>query len=315
MRFLKRLLAGMGIGIGAAIPGVSGAAIAVMLKVYEDIINAVNDFRKHFGYSIKVLIPILLGIIIAVIPCIILFKLAFQYLMFVLICMFCGFLVGSLPSVINEVKGVKPSKKQIIILVLAAIFVILLGILSIICGDSINLTTTFDLMPWWLYLVLIPVGILAAVALTVPGLSGSLILLIIGFYRPLIDHATTWGKEIFSGNFSHTGMLFGMIGCFAIGCIIGVVLISKLMVKLIAKYHDTTFFGIIGFIIGSIVVLFLNYEIFNYYKCWAGASLPEYVIITPALPFAAEIPLGILAIVVSYIVVTFINKKSTKTVA
>ena len=89
----------MGIGIGAAIPGVSGAAIAVMLKVYEDIINAVNDFRKHFGYSIKVLIPILLGIIIAVIPCIILFKLAFQYLMFVLICMFCGFLVGSLSMV------------------------------------------------------------------------------------------------------------------------------------------------------------------------------------------------------------------------
>ena len=69
--------------------------------------------------------------------------------------------------------------------------------------------------------------------------------------------------------------------------------------------------GILLLIIGSIVVLFLNYEIFNYYKCWAGASLPEYVIITPALPFAAEIPLGILAIAVSYIAVTFINKKSS----
>ena len=71
----------MGIGTGAAIPGVSGAAIAVIFRVYEDIIGAVNNFRKKFGYSILVLLPILLGIVLAVIPCIYLFSLAFEHLM------------------------------------------------------------------------------------------------------------------------------------------------------------------------------------------------------------------------------------------
>ena len=98
MKWLKRLLAGMGIGVGAAIPGVSGAAIAVIFHVYEDIIDAVNNFRKRFGYSIKVLIPILLGIIIAVIPCIIIFSWAFEHMMFILLSLFAGFLLGSLPG-------------------------------------------------------------------------------------------------------------------------------------------------------------------------------------------------------------------------
>ncbi len=293
MKFLKRLLAGMGIGVGAAIPGVSGAAIAVILKVYTDIIDAVNTFRKHAKEALRVLLPIVLGIIIAVIPCIIVFKLAFQYMMFVLICLFCGFLIGSFPAVTDEVKGVKPCKKQIIIIVLSAIFVIMLGVLSIIFGDKINLNELFRTMPVWLYFVLIPVGLVAAVALTVPGLSGSLILLIIGFYRPLLDFTVEWCKELLSGNAMHIGQLFGMIGCFAIGVLLGIILVSKIMTRLLANHHDSTFFGIIGFILGSLVVLFLNYEIFNYYKVWGGAVIEN---VTPKLPIYAEIPIGIVVL-------------------
>lgn len=292
-KWFKRFFAGMGIGTGAAIPGVSGAAIAVIFHVYEDIIGAVNTFRKNFGYSIKVLIPILLGVICAVIPCIILFHLAFRYLMFALICIFVGFLVGSFPGITNEVKGVKITTNYKIIIVIGIIFVIGLGAASVLLGDLINLQSTFDSMPWWLYLVLIPVGVLAAVALTVPGLSGSLILLILGFYRPLVDHFSSWGKEILSGNFSHIGQLFGMLGCFAVGCLIGVVLVSKIMTKLLEKHHDATFFAIIGFILGSIVVLFFNYDIVNYYKVWLGAEMEN---ITPLLPWYVEIIIGLVLI-------------------
>lgn len=286
--FFKRFFAGMGIGVGAAIPGVSGAAIAVIFKVYEEIIAAVNTFRKRFGYALKVLIPILLGIICAVIPCIVLFSFAFEHFLFILVSVFAGFLIGSFPGITDEVKGVKPNKKQIIIIIIGAIFVILLGVLSIILGDAFNLQGVFDECPWWLYLVLIPVGAVAAVALTVPGLSGSLILLIIGFYRPLVDHAKLWGKELVKGNFANTGHLLGVVACFAVGCLIGVVVVSKIMTILLRKSHDSTFFGIIGFILGSVVVLFLNYEAFNYYKYWAGASLPAHAVINPYLPIWAE---------------------------
>ena len=294
--WFRRFFAGMGIGTGAAIPGVSGAAVAVIFKVYEEIITAVNNFRKKFGYAIAVLVPILLGIICAVIPCIILFSFAFEHFLFLLISLFAGFLLGSFPGVLDEVKGVKLKTKQIIILIIGIIFVIGLGVMSVLLGDSFNLQGLFDQMPWWLYLVLIPVGAVAAVALTVPGLSGSLILLIIGFYRPLVDHAKGWGSEIIHGNWGHIGQLLGMLACFAVGCVIGVVLVSKIMSVLLRKSKESTFFGIIGFILGSIVVLFFNYESVNYYKNWLGVPLPEYVKVNPFLPWWAEIIIGVVLI-------------------
>ena len=291
--FLKRLFAGMAIGVGAAIPGVSGAAVALIFRIYEDLINAINSFRTHIKESIIVLLPILLGIILAVIPCIYLFSLAFEHLMFVLISMFVGFLVGSLPSVTDEIKGLKPNKKYVTIFVIAIIFVALMGVGSVFLGPQINLDAQFNEMPIWLYFVLIPVGVLAAVALSVPGLSGSLILLVIGFYRPLVDHARLWAGDIVkTGDWSNFGKLIGMIGCFAIGCIIGVVIISKLMRMLLDKYHNGTYVAITGFIVGSIFALYFNFEIYNYYLNWAGASYTGATI-NPVMPIYVEIPLGI----------------------
>ncbi len=314
-QFFKRLIAGLGIGAGAAIPGVSGAAIALILHVYQDIIDAVNNFRKRFGWAIKVLIPILIGIMIAVITCIIVFHLAFEYCMFALICVFAGFLIGSFPGVTDEVKGVQITKKHTVAAVIAGVFVISLGVLSVILGSKgSSVSSAFKEMPIWLYFVLIPVGAVAAVALTVPGFSGSLILLIIGFYRPLMDNATLWGKEVLgvgtSQSWSHFPHLLGMIGCFGIGCLIGVVLISKLMSVLLKKYHDMTYFVIIGFILGSIGVLFFNFDIFNYYCVWGGKIIEN---INPIMPVYVEIPVGLLILgltaFLSYKLVRF-NRKN-----
>ena len=289
--WFRRFFAGMAIGTGAAIPGVSGAAIAVIFRVYEDIINAVNNFRKKFGWAIAVLIPILIGVLLAVGICIVLFHLAFRHLMFVLMCLFAGFLIGSFPGITDEVKGEKITKKAIILIVIGFIFVIVLGVLSVVVGvNGFSVAGLFvDPIPWWLYLVLIPVGAVAAVALTVPGLSGSLILLIIGFYRPLVDNAEAWAKATLQGDFSHTLPLLGVIGTFAIGCLIGVVAVSKIMNILLKKWRKETFYTIIGFIAGSVFVLFFNLEIFNYYRVWAGQTIEN---IDQILPMWAEMLVG-----------------------
>ena len=295
--WFKKFFAGMAIGTGAAIPGVSGAAIAVIFRVYEDIIGAVNNFRKKFGWALSILIPILLGVLLAVAICIVLFHIAFCHFMFILMCLFAGFLIGSFPGITDEVKGEKLNKKAIILMVIGFLFVIILGVLSVIAGiNGFDVGNLFVELPWWLYLVLIPVGAIAAVALTVPGLSGSLILLIIGFYRPLVDHAKGWGSEIVHGNFSHIGQLLGVVGCFGVGCVIGVVVVSKIMTVLLRKWHDSTFFGIIGFILGSVFVLFFNYESVNYYKYWLGMNLPEHAVINPYLPWWLEIIIGVVII-------------------
>ena len=297
--WFRKLVAGLAIGAGAAIPGVSGAAIAVIFHVYEDIIAAVNNFRKKFGWAIKVLIPILLGIIIAVVACIIIFSYAFEYLMFVLICVFAGFLLGSFPGITDEVKGTKITKKYGLLIALGAIFVIILGVLNVIIGlNGFTVDKLFNPQPvWWLYLLLIPVGAVAAVALTVPGLSGSLILLILGFYRPLVDNVKDWASEILKqGDFTHTGALFGVLGCFAVGCLIGVVVVSKIMNILLKKWRKETFFAIIGFIAGSIFVLFFNSNIVNYYRVWMDANLGDALKIHPVLPMWLEMIIGFAAL-------------------
>ena len=293
--WFRRFVAGLGIGTGAAIPGVSGAAIAVIFRVYEDIIGAVNNFRKKFGWAITVLIPILLGILIAVAVCIALFHLAFKHLMFVLMCVFAGFLIGSFPGITDEVKEEKINKKAIILIAIGAVFVIGLGIASVF--SNLNVQGIFNEKPWWLYLVLIPVGAVAAVALTVPGLSGSLILLIIGFYRPLVDTAVKWVKEILGvgveQSFANLLPLIGVIGCFGLGCLIGVVLVSKIMNVLLKKWRKETFFTIIGFIGGSIFVLFFNHEIYQYYQVWGDQSLGVLFEVQQIMPMWLEMIIGI----------------------
>lgn len=311
--WFRRLIAGLAIGTGAAIPGVSGAAIAVIFRVYEDIIGAVNNFRKKFGWAITVLIPIMLGILIAVAICVVLFHIAFEHFMFVLMCLFAGFLIGSFPGITDEVKGEKLNKTCIILIVVGALFVVGLGIASVFSGLSVG-ELFADPIPWWLYLVLIPVGALAAVALTVPGLSGSLILLIIGFYRPLVDSAVAWVKELFGvgveQSTAHLGPLFGVIGCFGIGCLIGVVLVSKIMTLLLKKWRKQTFFTIIGFIGGSVFVLFFNYEIYNYYRVWAGQAVEG---IEQLMPMWLEMVVGFIVLAVcaflSYLLVRYQRKR------
>ena len=306
-QWFRRFLAGLGIGTGAAIPGVSGAAIAVICHVYEDIINAVNSFRKRFGWAIAVLIPILIGIMIAVVICIILFSYAFEHLVFVLMCVFPGFLLGSFPGITDEVKGEKLNKKYIILMVAGALFVIGLGIASVFSG--LDVQGVFNEMPWWLYIVLVPVGAVAAVALTVPGLSGSLILLIIGFYKPLVTSTKDWAKELLTGNFTHTLPLFLMLLCFAVGCLIGVILVSKIMNVLLRKWRHETFFAIIGFIAGSVFVLFFNHEIYQYYQVWANPSLADAYNIHQIMPQWLEMILGffvlVTALCLSYILVRY----------
>ena len=313
--WFKRLVAGMAIGTGAAIPGVSGAAIAVIFRVYEDIIAAVNNFRKKFGWAITVLIPILIGIIIAVSVCIVLFHLAFRHLMFVLMCVFAGFLLGSFPGITDEVKKEKIDINNALFIAVGSLFVIALGIASVVFGlNGSPVSELFkDPIQWWLYLILIPVGAIAAVALTVPGLSGSLILLIIGFYRPLVDSVETWAKAILlSGDFSHVLPLLGVIGCFAIGCLIGVVLVSKIMNILLKKWRIETFFVIIGFISGSVFVLFFNLEIYNYYCAWAGQNIEN---IEQIMPMWLEMIIGFAVLAIcafgSYRLVVAQRKKAT----
>ncbi|MGM9873546.1 MAG: DUF368 domain-containing protein [Bacilli bacterium] len=303
--FFKSLLAGMGIGVASAIPGVSGGTIAVSLKVYDKIISAVSGIFKHFKESIKVLLPILLGVVLALIPCIYLFDKAFEGFVFGIVTLFAGLIVGSFPGILKEVKNEKVTSKNIITLIITLLIALAIGVLSVNLGDTINISSHFASPEWWFYLLLIPVGMIASFALVVPGISGSMILLILGFYTPLLEYINIWAKEILSGNFTNFLVCLLVLLCFAIGVILGVLLVSKVMALLLKKFRTITFYGIIGFIIGSTITLFYNNEIVNYYSIWANNN---YVWI----PMYLEIILGIILFILGALGVYFLEKHNEK---
>lgn len=307
--WFKTLLAGVGIGVGSAIPGVSGGTIAVILKVYDKLLWAVSHIFKEFKKAVIYLLPILIGVVIALIPSIYLLDKALDGFVFAIVCLFAGFIIGSFPGVTDEVKGEKIKPSYIITLVITLIIALMLGVGSVLLkADATNL---FINPSWWVYLVLFPIGVVASCALVVPGVSGSMVLLIIGVYDPLISSTVQTVKDCFSGNFSNLGIQFGLLACFAIGVIVGFYFISKLMHYLLDKYHHITFYGIIGFIIGSTIALFYNYKIYSYYQVWMSGSYIK-------IPMEVEIPVGIVLLVValvgSYLLVRYkrkIDKEST----
>ena len=302
--WFKTFFSGMAIGFGSAVPGVSGGTIAVIFGVYKKIIWAVSNIFKHFKEAFRVLLPTLIGVALALIPTIFLMSKALYGFVFGVICIFAGFVLGSIPGITDEVKEVKPNYKHIIALIIALLMAIGLGIGSVYAKADV--TSYFYNTPTWFYFVLIPVGFISSIALVVPGLSGGMILLLMGFYSPLIGYTTDVATACFKyGDWSSFGSLVGLLGCFAIGVLVGFYCVSKLMHFLLAKFHDITFYAIIGFVIGSIPALFFNFEIYTYYQVWASNT---YVY----MPMYIEIPIGIAlfigATIGSYLLVRYKRK-------
>ena len=310
--FLRYFLSGMGIGVGAAIPGVSGGTIAVIFKVFEKIIWAVSNLFKKFKDAVLILLPVVLGAVLAAVPCLILFKVALDGFVFGIVSLFAWFIIGSFPIIRGEVKGVKIIPKHIVLLVISLLFALSIGVCSVLFSDKINLKEHFENPEWWFYLVLIPVGMIASTAFIVPGISGSMILLVLGFYKPLLDSLSAYIKDFPN----HVVEIFGFVGALALGAIIGVLSISKFLHYLLDKHHDSTFFVIIGFIIGSTISLFINNDIYQYYLVWAGQpSLHE---MQPWMPVYIEIPVGIVLLIggaiASFMLVRYSEKKETQDV-
>lgn len=263
--WLKDGLVGIGIGAGTIIPGISGATIALVFKCYQKIVNSVSKLlSKYFLKNLLILLPFGIGAILAVIGLIKPFQLAFEYCMFAIVCLFAAFIIGSFPGLIDNVRGKKITKPNIVALILAFIIAALIGILSVCFNFNNSVEKLFLETPWYLYLILLGLGIICASGLTVPGFSASMLLLVIGFYKPILNLVHI--DEIKA----NPGRFFGLIGCFAGGVIIGFFLFSYLMSYLLEKHNQSTHYTIIGFVSGSLVAIFVNSDMFSYINGLSG---------------------------------------------
>lgn len=305
--WFKLFFSGAAMGVANSIPGVSGGTIAVILKIYEKLVDAVSNLFKKFVKSFLILLPILLGIVIAMVPCLILFNKAFEYFQFGIVSLFAGLIIGSFPSVTDEVKDVKISAKHIIILVIAACVAIGLGVLSIIVGKSFSVEDLIANPPVWFYFILILVGFVASISLIVPGISGSMMLVVLGFYYALTELVKDTVKGVVHINEGWFWINVLELACLAIGVVIGFLSMAKFMSYLLKKHRGITFYAIIGFIIGSLFALYMNNSIWSYYETWNTEN---------HLPIWLEVILGAILLIggaiASYMLVRYSRKHAKK---
>lgn len=287
--FLINMLKGGAIGLAMIIPGVSGGTLAVLLGVYDKIIGSISNLFKDFKASFLFLLPILLGAVVAFAALYYPLNLALQYAPFPTIMLFAGFMLGSTPDMILGAR--KDGFKKFDIASVLIPLAVVVGICFIPNMGNVDLSSA---MPWHTYLVLAVMGVLASCALVVPGISGSMLLLIFGYYQPIMDTI----KTLFT-DFGHSVLVLGI---FALGVVVGFFTIAKLMKYLLSKFHRSTMWAIVGFVIGSIPAVIISF-FFN----------PEYgVACLDTLQICLGVVTFIIGAIATYFIALYAKKKQNK---
>lgn len=236
---------GIVLGIAFVIPGVSGGTLAVLMGIYEELIEAasnfyksVNDFKKYFMY----LLPIALGVVFSVSVFARIIKFGLDKAPIITILIFLGMIIGGIPSLCKNVKGNKITIKDASLMLVGMLIVLSM----LIFHKSSNLVT-FDNMNMYGYVILFFVGMLAAVTMVVPGISGSFTLMLIGYYEPVLNMV----NEITAFKNLSTNIILMCV--FMLGVALGIVFISKVIEWCLKHYKRETYYAIIGFVLSSIV--------------------------------------------------------------
>ena len=258
--FLNLYLKGFAIGFAAIIPGISGGTVAYLLGIYDQLIEAINTLFRSFKVSFFYLFPIGLGVISAIIAFTFPIGLAFDYAPLPTVSLFAGLIIGGLP-VLRKKASLTRSTIDMMTFVLPVLLAMALGLFSVIGElDATSIINSPEIAPKF---ILIFIGVIGVSAFVVPGISGSMLLLTLGFYEPILNALEGILESIpyvwQAGNDFLTFLFLG------IGMLIGFVIISWLMGFLLKNYPKLVYISVFGFVIGSIFSVYVNYEIIDAY--------------------------------------------------
>ncbi|MBE6138857.1 MAG: DUF368 domain-containing protein [Firmicutes bacterium] len=240
---IKLILKGFVVGLGKIIPGVSGAMLAITMGIYEKglrvISNIFKEFKQHFQFLLYLGIGIVFALIIG--GKIVMYCLDNFYLPTMLL--FIGMIIGGIKPLFKEIKG-KPVQTKNLIISFAVVTVLLIVSLLDFGQDKSSYVKGISS-----FLIFFLGGILDAAATVIPGISGTALLMILGYYNIIMS---TFGDIL---NINHLGDNMFVLVPFALGMVCGIFFISKIINYLFSHYKTTTYYAIIGFACVSVLIL------------------------------------------------------------
>ena len=236
--YIKLFFKGVFMGIADAIPGVSGGTIALLLGIYEELISTIsglnfslitklkNNGFKSFWESLNgnFLITLVLGIGISLILFVkISANLLTSHPLYV-----WSFFLGLILATVYVIYKLIESWN--LVNIISTLLMIVFSI--ILTSDTLNISDETNLF----YILIC--GIIASSAMILPGISGSLILVILGVYKILVEALDNLDVKIISS--------------FTVGAVIGLVSFSKILKWLFKNYKSLAYSIMLGLVIGSI---------------------------------------------------------------
>jgi len=229
------LIKGFIMGIANIIPGVSGGTLAMTLGIYEQLISSISHFFTKLKENLNFLIPLGIGIALSLLSMSRVIDYSYVHFPLPTTLFFMGLVLGGIPMIYKKVKDEKKTKpSNTIIFIITFALVIFMAVVPMIfsgVGD-VNL----DTLSFGGYILVLLVGIIAAATMVIPGISGSLMLMLLGYYYPIIGLIKSLTK------FENLGHNIVVAGFFGVGVLIGFVVISKLIEFLFSKYEKKFYY-------------------------------------------------------------------------
>ena len=258
---LKKILQGVVVGVANIIPGVSGGTMMVAMGLYDKLIHAITHLRSEFKQSMKLLLPIFAGAGLAIVVLSRLFEFLLANYPIPTNFAFCGLIAGSLPFVLHRVKGHKASAGMLACF--AAFFALVVGMALMGETTGADASVALSLAN---VLKLFGVGVIAAATMVVPGVSGSMMLMLLGYYNVILRTINDFIDALLAFDMP---MLLQACGClvpFGIGVVVGIFLIAKIIEFIFQRAEIHAYYAIIGLISASPVAILLKTD-------WGGFSV------------------------------------------
>ncbi len=252
MEFVKNVLKGMVMGVANIIPGVSGGTMAVSMGIYDKLIHCITHLFKEFKKSIIFVLPIFVGMGIAIGGLSFLISFLFEKVPMPTTVFFIGLIIGGIPIIFKKTRGNKFKVGYAIAFL--AFFALVIGMALLGGGEGVSRDVTPSFVN---VIILFFIGIIASATMIVPGVSGSMVLLVLGYYNPVI----TAIKDFLSAlvHFDVPGILrgIGILLPFGIGIVVGIFAIAKLIEMLFEKFPQYTYWAIIGLLVASPIAVWM----------------------------------------------------------
>jgi putative membrane protein len=282
LTFLLNIIKGAVIGVANVIPGVSGGTMMVSMGIYDDIIESINGLFKHFKKSIVTLLPYVIGMAVGIVG----FARAIEFLFgkfpIPTALLFIGLIFGGIPMMWKRATKKKIDVVSVLLFIL--FFALVIGLQFLGNVTSVDKSLDFSVLHM---IVGFLIGVVAAATMIIPGVSGSMVMMVLGYYNTIISAINDLIASLLS--FDISGILKGMgrLVPFGIGVIVGIFAVAKLIKWLLDNHEAKTYCAILGLIVASPYPVFVNAGI-------SSVSLPMILIgvVTFALGLFGAYKLG-----------------------